>query len=86
MRAVLDTNVPASALLWGGTPERLIEAAGNGALELFTSEALLAELAGILGRAKSAASLRRKNPPPAAATPLARREAMPAIDVCHRLH
>ena len=61
MRAVLDTNVVASALLWGGTPERLIEAAGDGALELFTSEALLAELAGILGRAKFAAMLRRKN-------------------------
>ena len=52
MRVVLDTNVVASALLWGGTPERLIEAAGEGTLELFTSEALLAELAGILGRAK----------------------------------
>jgi putative PIN family toxin of toxin-antitoxin system len=49
------------ALLWGGTPERLIEAAGDGALELFTSEALLAELAGILGRAKFAVMLRRKN-------------------------
>lgn len=61
MRAVLDTNVIASALLWGGTPQRLIEAAGDGALELFTSEALLAELAGILGRAKFAAALRRKN-------------------------
>jgi uncharacterized protein len=51
VRAVLDTNVVASALLWGGTPERLIEAAGDGALELFTSEALLAELAGILDAA-----------------------------------
>jgi putative PIN family toxin of toxin-antitoxin system len=61
VRTVLDTNVVASALLWGGTPERLIEAAGDGALELFTSEALLAELAGILGRAKFAALLRRKN-------------------------
>jgi hypothetical protein len=61
VRAVLDTNVVASALLWGGTPERLIEAAGDGALELFTSEALLAELAGILGRAKFAAMLRQKN-------------------------
>jgi len=61
VRAVLDTNVVASALLRGGTPERLIEAAGDGALELFTSEALLAELAGILGRAKFAAGLRRKN-------------------------
>jgi len=61
VRVVLDTNVVASALLWGGTPERLIEAAGEGALELFTSEALLAELAGILGRAKFAARLKLKN-------------------------
>ena len=61
MRVVLDTNVVASALLWGGTPERLIEAAGEGALELFTSEALLAELAGILGRAKFAARLKQKS-------------------------
>lgn len=36
MRVVLDTNVVASALLWGGTPERLIELAGEGALELIT--------------------------------------------------
>ena len=61
MRIVLDTNVVASALLWGGTPERLIEAAGEGTLELFTSEALIAELAGILGRTKFAAKLRQKN-------------------------
>lgn len=61
MRVVLDTNVVASALLWGGTPERLIEAAGEGSLECFTSEALIAELAGILGRAKFAAKLRQKN-------------------------
>lgn len=61
MRVVLDTNVVASALLWGGTPERLIEFAGDGSLELFTSEALLAELAGILGRAKFAAKLKQKN-------------------------
>ena len=61
MRVVLDTNVVASALLWGGTPERLIEAAGEGSLECFTSEALIAELAGILGRAKFADKLRQKN-------------------------
>ncbi|MFN0299340.1 MAG: putative toxin-antitoxin system toxin component, PIN family [Burkholderiales bacterium] len=61
MRVVLDTNVVASALLWGGTPERLIEAAGEGSLECFTSEALIAELAGILGRAKLAAKLLQKN-------------------------
>ena len=61
MRVVLDTNVVASALLWGGTPERLIEAAGEGTLDLFTSEALLSEFAGILGRSKFAQKLRQKN-------------------------
>ena len=44
MRVVLDTNVVASALLWGGTPECLIEAAGDGKLELVTSEARSAEI------------------------------------------
>ncbi len=34
MRVILDTNVVVSALLWGGTPERLIEAAGDGRIEL----------------------------------------------------
>jgi len=29
VRVVLDTNVVASALLWAGTPERLIEFAGD---------------------------------------------------------
>jgi hypothetical protein len=61
VRVVLDTNVVASALLWGGTPERLIALAGEGSLECFTSEALLAELAGILGRSKFAAKLGQKN-------------------------
>jgi putative PIN family toxin of toxin-antitoxin system len=61
VRVVLDTNVVASALLWGGTPERLMEAAGEGALELVTSEALLAELAGILGRSKFAEKLKHKH-------------------------
>lgn len=61
MRVVLDTNVVASALLWGGTPERLIELAGDASLELVTSEALLAELAGILSRPKFAQKLRQKN-------------------------
>lgn len=49
----------------GRHPERLIEAAGDGQLELVTSEALIAELAGILGRAKFAAKLRQKNLSPA---------------------
>ena len=41
MRLVLDTNVVVSALLWGGNPERLIAAAGEGTVELFTSASLL---------------------------------------------
>ena len=60
MRLVLDTNVVVSALLWGGNPERLIAAAGEGTVELFTSAALLAELAGLLGRTKLATQLERK--------------------------
>ena len=59
MRLVLDTNVVVSVLLWGGNPERLIAAAGEGAVELFTSVSLVAELAGLLGRAKLAAQLER---------------------------
>ena len=65
MRVVLDTNVVASALLWGGTPERLIQAADEEGLELFTSEALIAELAGILERPKFAAKLAELNSSPA---------------------
>jgi len=61
VRAVLDTNVVCSALLWGGIPERLIELAGDGGLELFTSEPLLAELSGILVRSKFARKLGEKS-------------------------
>ena len=52
MRLVLDTNVVASALLWGGTPWRLLLAAHDGQVRLFTSAPLLAELADILSRRK----------------------------------
>jgi len=64
VRVVLDTNVVASALLWGGTPERLIQAADDGVLEFVTSEALIAELAGILQRAKFATRLAQLNSSP----------------------
>ncbi|PPQ39514.1 hypothetical protein CCS01_01060 [Rhodopila globiformis] len=51
MRIVLDTNVALSALLWRGTPYRLIETirrqTGH---RLFSSAALLAELADGLTR------------------------------------
>lgn len=52
MRIVLDTNVVVSGLLWDGPPARLIDLAQAGEIQLFTSRALLAELARILRRAK----------------------------------
>lgn len=54
MRLVLDTNVVASAILWGGTPRLLLQAARDKRVELFTSTAMLAELTDILGRRKFA--------------------------------
>jgi len=57
MRLVLDTNVVASGLLWNGPPAQLLDAAQVGEVELFTSTRLLAELAGILKRAKFAKAL-----------------------------
>ena len=54
MRLVLDTNVVASAILWGGTPRVLLQAARDKRVELFTSTAMLAELTDILARRKFA--------------------------------
>ena len=52
MRLVLDTNVVASGLLWGGVPNLLLQARREKRVELFTSTALLAELTDILQRRK----------------------------------
>ena len=57
MRLVLDTNVVVSALVWGGVPYKLIEAAAAGDVELVTSPALLAELRDVLGREHLASRL-----------------------------
>lgn len=54
MRLVLDTNVVASALLWGGVPRLLLQAAREKRVARFTSTPLLAELTDILGRPKFA--------------------------------
>ena len=54
MRLVLDTNVVASAMLWGGTPKLLLQARRERRVELYTSTLLLAELTDILGRSKFA--------------------------------
>lgn len=60
MRLVLDTNTALSGLLWGGTPQRLIDAAEAGAIELASSAALLAELQGVISREKFARQLARR--------------------------
>lgn len=54
MRLVVDTNVLVSAFLWQGTPGRLIELAGEKECQLFTSRALIDELAEVLQRKKLA--------------------------------
>jgi predicted nucleic acid-binding protein len=38
MRLVLDTNVVASGLLWGGSSAQLLDTAQVGEIELFTSQ------------------------------------------------
>ncbi|MFT3792942.1 MAG: putative toxin-antitoxin system toxin component, PIN family [Rudaea sp.] len=60
MRLVLDTNTALSALLWGGTPGKLIDAAEQDRVELASSTALLAELQGVLTRSKFARQFARR--------------------------
>ncbi len=51
MRLVLDTNVVFSALLWRGTPYRLLEAIKNkSGIQLYSSAVLLEELEEVLAR------------------------------------
>ena len=50
MRVLLDTNVFVSAILFGGVPRQLPEAALAGDLDLITSQPLLAELETVLTR------------------------------------
>jgi hypothetical protein len=44
VRCVTDTNVVVSGLLWLGNPGRLLEAAANGRITLYSSPALVVEL------------------------------------------
>ena len=58
MRLVLDTNVVLSALLWRGTPSRLLSAiAQQPRIQLCSSTALLEELADVLTRPSAAKRL-----------------------------
>ena len=52
VRAVVDTNVLLSGLLWRGRPHVLMEQVRAGALTLISSSALLAELAEVMNRPK----------------------------------
>jgi putative PIN family toxin of toxin-antitoxin system len=52
VRAVVDTNVLLSGLLWQGTPRALIEQVRAGTLTLIGSPALFAELDEVIRRPK----------------------------------
>lgn len=57
LRVVLDTNVAISAILWQGTPSRLIAHAIEREIDLFASTVLLDELAEVLARRKLARAI-----------------------------
>ena len=61
MRAVIDTNVLLSGLLWRGAPHALIEHVQAGTLAMVSSPTLLAELDEVIGRAKFDEILGRSN-------------------------
>jgi len=52
VRVVLDTNTVVSGLLWDGAPRRLIDAAIDKKIGLYSSQALVTELVGCLLRKK----------------------------------
>jgi uncharacterized protein len=61
IRAVLDTNVVLSGLLWQGAPHALLDQVREGKLTFISSPALLAELAEVLARPQFETILTRSN-------------------------
>jgi putative PIN family toxin of toxin-antitoxin system len=61
IRAVLDTNVVLSGLLWHGTPHALLDRVREGTLIFISSPALLAELAEVIARPQFDTILVRSN-------------------------
>ena len=57
LRTVADTNTVVSGLLWYGNPRRVLDAAREGKLQLYTTAALLAEIDEVLQRPKFAQRL-----------------------------
>ena len=53
-KAVLDTNVWVSALLWGGKPAVIIKAAEEGKVGIFASEEIVSEISQVLAYPKLA--------------------------------
>jgi len=65
VRLVLDTNIVISGLIWSGVPRQLLELGrGGGRVTLFTSGALLDELADVLERKKFSSLLTAQNTTP----------------------
>lgn len=60
-RVVPDTNIVVSGLLWRGQPRRVLDAARDAIIELYTSSILLEELEDVLSREKFAARLAAAN-------------------------
>jgi putative PIN family toxin of toxin-antitoxin system len=54
LKAVLDTNVWVSALLWGGKPAAVIKAAEEGKVGIFASEEIVVEISQVLAYPKLA--------------------------------
>lgn len=52
LKVVLDTNVWVSALLWGGKPAAIIQAAEEGIVVIFISEGIVAEIGKVLAYPK----------------------------------
>jgi uncharacterized protein len=50
MRVVLDTNVILSAILFGGKPRRVLQAAISGTITICTSDPIIQELSSVLER------------------------------------
>ena len=61
MRVVADTNTVISGILWQGNPRRVLDAARDALIELYTSRVLLEELEDALSREKFASRLSLAN-------------------------
>lgn len=61
MRAVADTNIIVSALLWSGSPHQLFQAINDDLVAFYTSRVLLDELEEVLSRRKFIKAIRAAN-------------------------